>query len=53
MALWIVEMAVNYMATVEADTQEEAEDLALQEFDGTANDPYVLESHEVGEDDDL
>ena len=53
MATWVVEMAVCYMATVEADTQEQAEELALQEFDGTANDPYVVEAFEVGEDDDL
>jgi hypothetical protein len=52
MTMWIVEMLVHDRVEVEADTQEEAEALALAQFDGTANDPWVSQSYEAEYDDE-
>lgn len=47
---WYVTVTVENTLEVEADTQEEAEELALDRFDPTAaNSPEVYESFEVDE----
>lgn len=52
MAIWRVMVVVEDCMEVEADTQEEAEAQALADFDPTANDPYVIEAYQEGEDDE-
>ena len=48
---WSVYVKVGYVLTVQAKTREEAEALALEMFDPTAEEPYVYESYEVDEND--
>jgi hypothetical protein len=44
-------MVVHDRQEVEAETQAEAEELALGVFDGTANEPYVTEAYEDTDED--
>ena len=50
MKKWIVEVMVVGCVEVEADTQEQAEIKAIQNFDAGAIDPEVCDSWEVDED---
>ena len=46
MTTWYVTVCVLDTLEVEADTREQAETIALQDFDATANEPEVHDSWE-------